>query len=65
MSGVGSADLRKYRKTGVQLTPLRTIRATCCECMSDYWDGRRDCGRTACPNYPYMPYRQEAKKEGE
>jgi hypothetical protein len=32
------------------------MRAKCHDCCGGYIDGREDCGSTACPLYPWMPY---------
>jgi hypothetical protein len=56
MTGKGSSGLAKYRADHMPLTPLKAMAAKCAECMSDYVDGREDCGIHDCPLYPYMPY---------
>ncbi len=59
MSGKGSKELRKYKETHEPLSRSIAIICKCCECMSDYVDGREDCNIIDCPLYPYMPYRKK------
>ena len=56
MSGVGCADLRRYRE-GKRLTLGETVKAMCASCCCEYIDGRVDCGIKSCPLYFFMPYR--------
>jgi len=37
-------------------TRALAMRAKCHDCCGGYIDGREDCGSTACPLYPWMPY---------
>lgn len=55
MSGIGSANLRKYRDGG-RLTRAQAIAAMCSWCLCDYTDGRQDCEMPHCPLHPWMPY---------
>ncbi len=54
-----SRGKRLYLKQlrGGRLTRGETVIAKCAECCGGYVDGRRDCGVTLCPLYPWMPYR--------
>jgi cytochrome c2 len=42
---------------GASITRGQAIAAKCAECCNGYQDGKRDCGVTLCPLYPFMPYR--------
>lgn len=51
----GKRDLLSYLN-GKKLTPIRSIRAHCYQCMGYFSDGKDDCGIQACPLYPYMMF---------
>jgi len=55
MPGLGSSDMTKYLE-GEVLSPRKSIRAKCADCMGDYADGRESCENKNCPLFPYMPY---------
>ena len=44
-------------------TRKQAILSKCHDCMSQYADGRQDCGKPNCPLYAYMPYRQQEPDE--
>jgi hypothetical protein len=55
MTGKGTTNRLRYLE-GARLTPKQAIQAKCSDCMTDYGDGRVDCGVKTCPLYPWMPY---------
>ncbi len=56
----GQKELRRHQH-GERLTARQAMRALCYDCMGGYIDGKRDCGQTACPLHPYMPYRTNGR----
>lgn len=53
----GGPTLLDAHRKGGRLTQRQAILAKCADCMNNYVDGREDCRITACPLYPWMPYR--------
>ena len=56
----GKTLYEKY-KQDERLTRRESIIAKCYECSNGYIDGRKDCGITSCPLYPYAPYKRHDK----
>jgi hypothetical protein len=54
----GRMELRKHL-AGKRITRNAAIKAKCYDCMGGFTDGKQDCQITACPLYPWMPYRQK------
>ncbi len=63
----GLNALKEYRdkiKSGLISPPVKRkrysmakgIKEKCSDCMSEYMDGRNDCGVDSCSLYPFMPY---------
>jgi len=55
----GQKELVSYLE-GNTLTPHGAIEAKCFLCTDGYSKGKRDCKRTDCPLYPWMPYRNDS-----
>jgi len=41
-----------------RITVRQAVLAKCYDCMGYYSDGKIDCKLPECPNYMYMPYRE-------
>jgi len=55
MNAPGFKHLIRFEQ-GEKLSLKQSILAKCCECTGKYADGKRDCGISKCPLYPFMPY---------
>lgn len=67
---VGLIGYREKLKSGEIVKPKRpsmkkAILAKCKDCMSDYVDGRLDCGVESCSLYFWMPYGKLRKRKNE
>jgi len=58
LTSSGKTHYLRHRK-GEKLTQRQAILAKCFACTNGFGDGRKDCGVTACPLHPYMPYREK------
>lgn len=56
---------RKYliaHLEGKPLSPMQRIHAQCYECQGYCADGRPECGREVCPNFPVSKFNPHRKK---